>query len=833
VGKTYAMLSEGHRRAQRGTDVVVGFVETHGRRHTAEQLEGLEVVPRRTLTYRGTTFTEMDVDAVLARRPEVALVDELAHTNVPGSRHEKRHEDVEELLAAGIDVITTVNIQHLESVNDVVEKITGVAQQETVPDDVVRAADQIELEDMSAEALQRRMAHGNIYPPEKVDAALSNYFRPGNLNALRELALLWTADRVDDALQHYREQHDITGTWEARERVVVALTGGPEGETLIRRAARIAARASGGDLLALHVASADGLSGASQGTLAAQRALVEKLGGTYHQVIGDDVPEALLTFARAENATQLVLGESRRTGLARAFGAGTALSTLRRSGDIDVHLVTHERGGKGPALPRGRGSLGRRRRLVGYALAVTLPILLNLALVPLRGDHLNLVSDVLLFLLLTVVVSLVGGMGPALVAALLASALLNFYFTPPLHTLTISDANNALALLVFLLVAISVSTTVNLAARRTRQAARAAAESRTLANLAGSVLGGDEALTEMLERVRETFALRGATLLERDDGTWRSVAGAGETVTAPGQADTDVPAGEGVVLALVGGPLQADDQRLVGAFAAQAAVVLDRIRLSRAAAEAAPLAEANKLRAALLAAVSHDLRTPLAAAKASVNSLASAEIEDRLSAEDRGELLAAAESSLDRLADLVDNLLDMSRLQAGAMSIAVQPTAVDEVVARALDGMGADASAFDVDPGDGVPLVLADPGLLERVVANLAVNALRFSADAPAPRITCSVLSDRVEIRVVDRGPGIPRDRWDDVFLPFQRLGDTDNTSGVGLGLALARGLTEGMGGSLRPEETPGGGLTMVIALPAASGLDLAPGRRERDEVAR
>src|SRR3954465_7526515 len=265
VGKTYAMLSEAHRRIERGTDCVVAFVEHHGRPRTEVMLHGLEQVARRELEYRGAAFTEMDVDAGLARRPEVALVDELAHTNIPGSRNAKRWQDVAELLAAGIDVVCTVNIQHLESLGDVVESITGVRQQETVPDELVRRADQIELVDMSPQALRRRMAHGNIYKPDKVDAALSNYFRPGNLTALRELALLWVADRVDEYLQHYRLQHDIRGPWEARERVVVALTGGPEGETLIRRAARIAARSSGGDLLALHVARSDGLAPVSQG----------------------------------------------------------------------------------------------------------------------------------------------------------------------------------------------------------------------------------------------------------------------------------------------------------------------------------------------------------------------------------------------------------------------------------------------------------------------------------------------------------------------------------------------------------------------------------------
>src|ERR1700761_5386766 len=356
VGKTFAMLGEGHRRAERGADVVVAFVETHGRPQTAALLDGLEVIPRARVTYRGATFEEMDLDAVLARHPQIALVDELAHTNVPGSRHEKRWQDVDELLDAGIDVISTVNVQHLESLNDVVQKITGVPQRETIPDAVVRAADQVELVDMTPEALRRRMAHGNIYPPEKIDAALTNYFRTGNLTALRELALLWLADKVDEGLQSYRAAHGIQGTWEARERVVVALTGGPEGDTLIRRGARIAARAgggaSGGDLLAVHVSRSDGLTGADPGALAGQRRLAESLGGTYHQVVGDSIPDALLEFARAENATQLVLGASRRSWLqAMLTGPGIGARSIRGSGDIDVHIVTHQQMGRGRGQP--------------------------------------------------------------------------------------------------------------------------------------------------------------------------------------------------------------------------------------------------------------------------------------------------------------------------------------------------------------------------------------------------------------------------------------------------------------------------------------------------
>ena len=841
VGKTFAMLGEGHRRVERGTDAVVGFVETHGRRHTADLVGGLEVVPRRELEHRGATFTEMDVDAVLLRHPQVALVDELAHTNVPGSRNEKRWQDVEELLAAGIDVISTVNIQHLESLNDVVEKITGVPQRERVPDAVVRAADQVELVDMSPEALRRRMAHGNVYAAEKVDAALGNYFRVGNLTALRELALLWTADKVDEAMQGYRAAHDIDSTWETRERVVVALTGGPEGVTLIRRAARIAARSAGGDLLAVHVARSDGLTGASPADLATQRQLVESLGGTYHQIIGDGVAQALLGFARAENATQLVLGGSRRSRLGALMGGpGVGAATIRDSGDIDVHLVTHAQLGRGRGLPRPHGSLTRRRRLQGFALAVLMPVLLTVVLVNAR-THLNLVSDVLLFLLVVVVVALVGGFLPAMVAAVTGSLLLNYYFAPPLHTFTIRETNNALALAVFVLVATLVSSVVDLAARRTRQAARATAEAETLGTLAGSVLRGETGLPALLERVREAFGLTSVTLLEREpsavsarrsDG-WTVVAAAGVGhCERPQDADNEVPAGDTLMLALRGRDLLAEDQRVLGAFAAQAAVILERSRLAEEAATAAPLAATDRMRTALLAAVGHDLRTPLASAKAAVTSLRSTDVD--WTPQDRAELLLTADESLDRLTHLVANLLDMSRLNAGAMSVLCRPVALDEVVPLALDGLGPVAQPVVVDVPDDLPEVQADPGLLERVVANLVANAVQYSPPDVPPMLTGSTLADHVELRVIDRGPGIPPSDLDRVFAPFQRLGDTDNTTGVGLGLALSRGLTEAMGGTLTPEETPGGGLTMVVSLLVAGSearRAAEPGHREKAEA--
>ncbi len=341
VGKTYAMLGEGQRRGGRGTDVVIGLLETHGRARTRAMAEGMESVPRRTMEYRGTTFEEMDLDAILARNPEVALVDELAHTNVPGSRHAKRWEDIDALLEAGIDVISTVNIQHLESLNDVVTAITGIKQQETVPDEVVRRADQIELVDMSPEALRRRLAHGNVYGADKVDAALANYFRVGNLTALRELALLWLADRVDEGLERYRADHGIDAPWPARERVVVALTGGPEGDVLLRRAARIAGRKGGRELVALHVLREDGLAGGSADLLARQRQLAEELGGTFHTVVGDDVARSIIEFAQAVNASHIVLGVSHRGRLAQLFSADVGREVARAFEDIDVVLVTH------------------------------------------------------------------------------------------------------------------------------------------------------------------------------------------------------------------------------------------------------------------------------------------------------------------------------------------------------------------------------------------------------------------------------------------------------------------------------------------------------------
>jgi two-component system sensor histidine kinase KdpD len=825
VGKTYAMLGEGHRRHGRGTDVVVGFVECHGRPRTLELLEGLETVPRKTMEYRGTSFTELDTDAVIARAPQVALIDELAHTNIPGSRYEKRWRDVEDILEAGIDVITTLNIQHLDSLNDVVEQITGVPQRETVPDEVVRRADQVELVDMTPEALRRRMAHGNVYQAEKVDAALSNYFRVGNLTALRELALLWLADKVEDQLDRYRADHRIDATWEARERVVVALTGGPEGDTLIRRAARIADRAKGSDLFAVHVTVGDGLTGASPAHLARQRDLVESLGGTYHQVVGDDISQALLDFARGVNATQLVLGASRRGRFAQIFSRGVGVTTTALSGAIDVHMVTHEEVSQGRRRSVRAGGLTRGRRIAGFGSALVGLPLLTLLLVNLRGQ-LSLASEILLFLVAVVGVALAGGLYPALFAAIAASLLLNYFFTPPIYEFTISEWENALALAAFVLVAVAVSVVVDLAARRTREAARAGADAEMVSNLAGSVLRGESTPGDLLERLRVAFGLDSVTLLERrpeapltpgrqaDPDCWRIVATVGEEpCCSPDEGAAEIAVDDDLTLVLRGRTPSAADQRVLEAFAAQAGLALRQHRLTEEAEQARPRAAADRMRTALLAAVSHDLRSPLSSAKAAVESLRTADV--TWTEREREELLATADESLERLAQLVANLLDMSRLQAGLLGVSAELVAAEEIVPHAVDDLGPAGAGVRVRIPAGLPEVVADPALLERVLVNLIANAVRYGSAEQPVLVTASSHADRVELRIIDRGPGIPRADRDRVFLPFQRLGDRDNDTGVGLGLALSRGLVEAMGGTLEPDDTPGGGLTMIVTLPA------------------
>ncbi|WP_423259772.1 ATP-binding protein [Herbiconiux sp. 11R-BC] len=950
VGKTYAMLEEGRRLRAAGKDVVIAVVETHGRAGTASMTAGFEIVPRLRIRHRGVELEEMDLGAVLARAPQIALVDELAHTNAPGLAHEKRWSDVEALLDAGIDVLSTVNIQHIESLNDVVQAITGVPQRETIPDAVLRSADQIEVVDLAPQALRDRLAEGQVYPAARVDAALSNYFRLGNLTALRELALLWLADEVDSSLQRYRAEHGIGDKWEARERVVVALTGGPEGETLLRRGARIAARSAGGRLLAVHVTAQDGLREPNPGALEAQRMLVESLGGSFHQVVGDDIPSALVEFARSSDATQLVIGVSRRSRVAALVtGPGIGATVIRESGDIDVHIVTHAAAGgrlRVP-LPGVGGSLSVRRRVYGFGFAVVAGPLLTWLLTALRSEQ-SITTEVLSYQLLVVVAALIGGIWPALFAAVLSGFTLDFFFVAPLYTVTVADPLHLVALLLYVVIAVLVSIVVDQAARRSRRARRSAAEAELVATVAGSVLRGEDALQALVTQTREAFGLVSVRLVRAG----RVLAEAGAVPGAPASAPSSPPApapssppellasrqkasqnraeradsgesrggGAGVVsvgvddetaLELRGRALQASDRRLLAVIVVQIAAALEHANLEETAREMAPLAAADRVRSALLAAVGHDLRRPLAAATAAVTGLradsasstasrgrpaprGTAASDGRatvtgdapaaggrgvggpgaggpgvgepgmggpgagglgagelsagelsagglgvgepgagglgagelgagelsageLSAGERDELLATAEESLATLAQLLTDLLDVSRLQAGVLGVSLAPVAFDDVLPAVLDELGLGPEQVDLDVPGALPEFLADPVLLDRVLVNLLSNALRYTPEGERVLVTASAFAGSVQLRVVDRGPGIPPERRDEVFVPFQRLGDTDNLTGLGLGLALSKGFVEGMGGTLDAEDTPGGGLTMVVTLPVAA----------------
>ena len=699
VGKTYAMLAEGQRRRSRGTDVVIGLLEPHGRRLTEAMAEGLELVPRRTMSYRGATFTEMDLDAVLARHPQVVLVDEIAHTNVPGCRNPKRWQDVDELLDAGIDVISTLNIQHLESLSDVAKQVTGVQQRETIPDAVARRADQIELVDMTPEALRRRMVHGNVYPPDRIEAALSHYFRPGNLTAMRELALLWVADRVEEGLQRYRAEHGIDTPWETRERIVVGVAGEQDDdEVIIRRGARIAARTPGSDLIAVHVIRDDGLTVGDGAKLDTQRALVASLGGSFQQVPGDDVAETLLQVARAENATQIVVGASRRGRLLALLGGKSTPTRVARGAEhIDVHLVS-------------RQEAGRRRQ------ALTRP-------------------------------------------------------------LTAGRSNRA-------------------------RAGQASAEAAALTRLAASVLAGRGDPPALLEEIRDMFGLAAVSLLERrDDGAgpcWYVVASAGEQPPEAPEADAVIPVSETFTLAGRGRALGTADTRVLHACAVQVVSGVMHRRQAGHDAAATPHTADVRSRSALLAATIQTAREQLSAAQAAL-----AELSDNgvaAAPADRAALVAAARRAVDRIARIITDLSDLSRLHAGALETYLRPVGLDDVIAACIDDLGPGGHHITLSMPEDLPDVIADGEFLTRILTSLMADALhRSPADAP-PVLTAAAPASHVQIRIADQGPG-----------PEQ--GDGAHS----LPLRLARDLTEAMGGTFGCDENRGGGRTVILTLPAAA----------------
>jgi two-component system sensor histidine kinase KdpD len=799
---------------------VIGFVEPHERVETRAMIGDLEIVPRRTLDYRGAAFEEMDLESLLARRPEVALVDELAHTNVPGSKHAKRWEDVDELLDAGIDVLSTVNIQHLDSLNDVIFEITDVVQRETIPDEVVRRADEIELVDLTQEGVRERLAAGKIYPAERIDAALANYFRAGNLGALRELALSWTADRVDEAVAKYRDLHGIERPWETKERVVVALAGAEGGEGVVRRAARLAMR-SRADLVGVYVRPTHGLTEESDASLPAQRELLQHLGGRYHEVVGDDVGIALLAFAREENATQIVLGASRRSRLDELIRGSPIAKVIRNAGDVDVHVISYEGGRRPKRLVRRRSrpiSLLRTAIAWGIAL-VGLPLLTWLMLS--FQEQIALHNVLLLYLLMAVVSGGIGGALPAVVTAVAGFLLANWFFTPPVSNWTIADPDNLFSLFAFLVVALTVGLLVGYSSRRSAEARKARAQAEALAattTLPHPVFASDQ--HGLLRRVRDALSLDAVSLIRRSGEGWETMAWEGSrSLDAPSEGSESIELTDEVTLVILDGRLTADDRTVLRAFAAQMVQAMERAELEREAESAESMAETDRLRTALLSAVSHDLRTPLATIKASLTSLVETGVD--WTPEETQAFLETALEETERLNRLVGHLLDASRVQVGAVHVFFRPVGLDEVVASSLAGLRSGTERVIVEISESLPEVQTDPDLLERVVANLVDNALTWSPSERPVRISAGEVAGRIDLRISDRGPGIPSNARDQVFLPFQRMGDSPNREGVGLGLAVARGLLEAMGNELVIEDTPGGGTTMVIALKIAGSIEV------------
>jgi two-component system, OmpR family, sensor histidine kinase KdpD len=804
VGKTYAMLAEARRRRARGTDVVIGLLESHGRRLTEQMADGLERVPRRHVDYRGCQLTEMDLDAVLARRPRVVLVDELAHTNAPGSPNAKRWQDVEELLAAGIDVIATLNIQHLESLADVVEHITGVRRGDTIPDEVVRRANQVELVDMTPEALRRRMIHGNVYPPDRVEVALTHYFRPGNLTALRELALLWVADRVEEGLQRYRAEHDINTSWDTRERIMVALTGEPEGEALLRRAARIAARTPGSDLLAVHVVRDDGLAVAEPGSLAAQRALVESLGGSYHRLLGDDVAQTLVEFASAESVTQIVLGASRRNQLlAVVVGDNVGPRVVRSCGQIDVHIVTHQSASPPPrpALPRLPHARGPARLAVATLAAAAALVAITAGLDVVRPQA-GLYIALPLYLITIVAAAWLGGIPVALGTVVIASPLADFYFVPSRHTLVLADVGGVLALASFVATGLLVTVLLAVTAGVRGRAAHVSVEAAALAALAARAVRYPNDLPALLEQVRDTFRLRGVSLLERAARSdtarpaWFVLASAGEAPPErPGDADVDIPVDTNMVLTGRGRTLTATDRRVLASCATQIAATVREHRLTQRAEAATEHAADERTRGRLLQLACRDLDETVTTARRALG---------RESERGAGGDLSDVIACVDRVGQIVTTLRDLSRLRFAALEVFPRAVDLDEVFTAALDTLGPVRCRLDLDLPDDLPDVVADAAALTRILTNLITRALRRGpADVP-PTLTATAGPDSVDVHVVDHGPHVEAD-------------DTTATPVGSLTLVLARELAEAMGATLRTSETPGGGLTTTIGLRPAT----------------
>ncbi len=852
VGKTYAMLSNAKRLAGEGVDVVVGLVETHGRADTAALIEGLEALPRRPVIHRGRTLMEFDIDAALARRPGLLIVDELAHSNAPGSRHPKRFQDVEELLDAGIDVWTALNIQHLESLSDVVGRITGVTIRETVPDRMLERADEVILVDLTPDELIARLKDGKVYVPENAARAIDNFFRPSNLTALRELALRRTAAHVDDEMLAFLRQSAIEGPWPTAERLLVCIGADERSENVIRVAARQAG-ALNAPWTALHVDRPDvaATSEASIRRLDANLHLAERLGAERARIIGSDVVAEVLRWARRENVSQIVIGRSVHHGRwRRLFGRSLSDDLVSRASDISVQVVTGEAEPAATRKPAARRTRGRGLAVgllaAGIAVAASIGIGLGLT-------HLVSLPNVsMVFLAAVVLCALRFGRTSALAAAFLSFLAYNYFFIEPLHTFTVAKPHEFFALVVFLFVAAAVG---GLAGRAHEQAQTALARARTtralyeysrkiagiaaleplmwtvVAQIAGTVQGRAVALLAEAGDLRLAGAFPPDVELgvaEMGAARWAFQRGepAGRRTPTLPNADLQfrpLVTASGTVGVIGFGTsepeatITEDAERFLVALADQTAIAAERIQLGIRATEAAASAESERLRSALLSSISHDLRTPLASILGSVTSLK--DFGDRLDEATRKDLLSAIEEETRRLSQFVVNLLDMTRLEAGSLELNTDwidlADVVHGAVARAAR-LYPDRSVRLDDSGD--PLVLeGNATLLEQVLFNLLDNAIKFSDVGTEVRVRLAGEGRSARIEVEDDGIGIPIEELERVFEKFHRVARGDGrAAGTGLGLSICRGVVTAMGGSISATSPigDGGGTRFTVRLP-------------------
>lgn len=848
VGKTYAMLEAAQVRRREGIDVVIGVVETHGRPETEALLQGLEVIPRRQLQYRRRVFEEMDLDAVLARRPQLVLVDELAHTNIPGSRHAKRYLDVEELLAAGIDVYTTVNIQHLESLNDTVGQIIGTHIRETVPDSLLDRAAEVELVDLSPEELLQRLREGKVYVPEQAQRALRRFFRLGNLNALRQLALRRTAERVDEQMQTYMHAHAIPGPWPAGERILVCVSPSPLSSRLVRAARRMADRRHA-EWLAVYVETPGHyrLSDADRDRVAQTLRLAQQLGGEAATIPGQDVAEDLIRYARAQNVTEIILGKSLRSRWSELWHGSLVHDVVRKSGNIDVYIINGDDG-----EPQVSSTVPRRQKLaiepylwsagaVGLALLAALMLSRGLALPELS----------LVFLTAVLFSAVTWGLKPSIMASLLSVCAYNFFFVSPVYTFTVASPRDLLNLIVFLIVAVLTSNLASRVRDQAEAAKRREARTAALYALSRQIAAAAE-LPDVLQAIvtyvaqilgakvviwlpeADQLRLRAThpanidlTEAERAAATW-----AWQHNEPVGRGTDTLPGGEWSYLPLttahstVGAlglqfdtpemVISPDQRRLLEALAGQATVAIERARLVREMEQARLLTETERLRDALLSTISHDLRTPLVSIIGAVSSLLTYGATYEESA--RRDLLMTIQEEAERLNRFVGNLLDMMRLESGAIELKREWVEIGDVIGTALSRLtrllGQHRLSVEVEPD--LPMLRLDFVLVEHVLVNLLENAAKYSPPQTTIRVSARQVGQAIALEVADEGIGIPPGEMERIFDKFYRVQRGDRQgAGTGLGLSICRGLIATHAGHITARGAANGkGTVFTVTLP-------------------